>query len=375
MKKSPALHRRTVVLGASLLLAATAGAKGPGSTSFQSLRLGESVRQTALGASGAASMDEPGNGYLNPAALGFLGGRELQFSYNRLLDDMSVGAMGYAQPIRNWGVGASLQYMDFGDFTRTDAQGARTGGAKASDLVAALTAAPRRDNWVPGITLKIARLELDSTALTASALDAGVLFMLPSRGGPPSFWRRQLDRMTFGATARNVGSNIGFAKSQESLPFSLTAGLTHKSPGDRVTTSLDVEKPSGRPDAVLHAGLEARVQDAAFRLGYRTDQDIGPGVSVGAGFKSHDLGFDYAFRPFDRLGEAHRFAVTWRFGRDILERHYQAGLLELRRGNFAEAVIHFDKALLINPRDRRVLRRAVEAARALREQLKGEAAP
>ena len=76
-----------------------------------------------------------------------------------------------------------------------------------------------------------------------------------------------------------------------------------------------------------------------------------------------------SFSPMAKLGDVHRVSLSWRFGRSTLEKYYQKGINEMRHGNYAEAILFFDKALLIDRTNRRVLEKAFEAANALRESL------
>jgi len=341
-----------------------------GRPAFGFLRLGESVRQAALGTAGVADAAEAGNGHLNPAVLGEVRAQEARFAHSRLFDDASLSTLGYARPLARWGVGGQFLYQSYGEIAGYDALGAQTGTTDASDKALSVSLARRGDNVIPGATLKLAQQTLAGVSAFSPALDVGVLLRAPAGLKAPPALGRQLERMTFGAAARNLGYGVKFERSTEPLPRSFALGLTHRSFADALTLSFDIESYLGRAGLSLHLGGEYWLRDGiALRAGYRTDTDVGPGASMGIGFKLGQARLDYAFQPFDELGAFHRIGLSVRFGSAPLETHYQNGVRDMLRGNYAEAILEFDKALAINPEDRRVLRKAMEAADALKKQL------
>jgi tetratricopeptide (TPR) repeat protein len=276
--------------------------------------------------------------------------------------------MSYAYPSQRLGnFSTALQYLDYGDIQGFDSAGARLGKIRASDRLLRLAWAPRRAGILPGVNLKVAQEELDNVTATAFALDMGLLYRLPLDYDASSFFKKQLSRTSFGLAMSHLGPKVKFEERSEELPLTFRLGMAYRSFADALTIALDLERFMGRSEALtLHSGVEAWLKDIlALRLGLRSDQDIGPGISAGLGFKFGAIQVDYAFTPFGDLGDVHRMGVSLRFGRSLLERYYEQGLYQMRLGNYAEAVLLFDKALAINPKDQRVLSKALEAGQAL----------
>lgn len=63
------------------------------------------------------------------------------------------------------------------------------------------------------------------------------------------------------------------------------------------------------------AGADFRVGGGvSLRAGYNSRNDLGNGLSLGAGFRISSLDIDYAYVGFRRTGEAHRVGLTYRWG-------------------------------------------------------------
>ncbi len=362
--------RGSLLIAALLLGPAARAFANSGEYSFQFLSLAGSARQAAMGNTGLAYYDEAGLVQFNPAALSDLKTQQLYFSYHRLFSDIGYSDAAYARPTNRWGnLGGSFRFLDYGHINRSDAVGTQSGNVSASSRMLQLSWAGRGEGLAPGINLKFAQEKLDDVTATAYALDAGVIYHPPTDHAQSHWIGRQLSRLTFGAALRNAGPDVRFINESHKLPLIYGMGLAHHSMADALTLALDLEHAAGRPEAVtLKAGGEIWMQDAiAARIGYRTDQDIGPGISLGLGLKVHDLRIDYSFTPFSQLGDAHRFSLAFRFGRNLVNRYYEQALHEMRLGNHAAAVLLFDKALIIEPKNQALMEKALEAARALED--------
>lgn len=370
-------------LGPAFLLLAllpAAGAGAPGSDSLDFLKLPESARLAAMASAGTAFTDESASTQLNPAALGLLRSQEAYFAYTQLYEGIGYGVMSYAHPAKKAGnFDLTLLHLDYGDIAGADASGVKTGKVSASDRLLRLSWAPQRETFIPGVSVKAVQEKLDGTTATAFLVDAGVLYRLPRDESEerPSFFVSHLRRMSFGASVRNLGTRAKYEGGSGKAPVVMALGTTYRALADALSVSLDIERVSGRPEPLaLRLGGEIWLKDAvALRVGLRSDQDEGPGLSAGAGFKVGAARFDYALSPHGDLGLVHRVGLSFKFGRTAVDRYYEQGLHELRLGNAAEAVILFDKALAVDPKNRRVVEKALEAAKALERFGEPEAAP
>lgn len=94
-------------------------------------------------------------------------------------------------------------------------------------------------------------------------------------------------------------------------------------------------------------------------------------MTYGAGFHAGDLRVDYAFAPLGDLGDTHHVAVTWKFGH-LDQAYYEKGLDFFRQENYAQAIVHFHKALLANPKHAQALVRLNEATEKLEQEWKDD---
>ena len=171
-----------------------------------------------------------------------------------------------------------------------------------------------------------------------------------------------------GLALRNWGPDVSFAQAKEKLPTVLAAGFGCSVFSDRLHLGLDVE--SGE-ETVFRLGGEYWVRDLlALRAGYRSGQDAGGGVSAGMGFKlSSRVDLDYSYSPFGDLGDAHRAALSFRFGGGKAQALYEEGLRKLRQEDYDDAVLLFDKALTLDPSHAPAARQLKEAAEKLKSSI------
>jgi hypothetical protein len=353
---------------ALLALSTGTASAAPGETSFELLRLETGARESAMGRAGVALHDEAGMGEANPATLSTLAGQAARFSYHKFFDDLGQGAAGYARPTDRYGhFAVELQQLDYGSIKGSDPSGLPTGSVQAADRGARLAWSMPRDGFSPGVALKLVQQSLAGVTAQTQAADIGFLWRPRVRND--SLTGRLAGRTSIGFAARNLGGGASFEKAKEKLPTSTALGLSHRAFADGLVLSLEAEKARVRALA-WRVGTELWLKGTvALRAGFRTDDDAGAGVTGGVGVKVGSARLDYAFVPADRLGDAHRVTLSFRFGRSLADRHYEEGLRQLQRGNPAEAILHFDKALLVDPKDRRVLEKAREAANQLRREL------
>ena len=137
---------------------------------------------------------------------------------------------------------------------------------------------------------------------------------------------------------------------------------------ESLTVALDVEKTQGSALAVK-SGIEYWTKDVlAFRLGYDSAYDLGTGLGFGFGFKAVGVQVDYAFSDVGGLGGTHHVGISYRFG-SVAESHYQNGMRYLRLGDFAKAIIEFNRALSVDHSHRRAILRIKEANERLQSRL------
>ena len=360
------------MIAALILLASGAWAAAPGDAGFTFLTLGASARETSMAEAGVALRDDLSGSFLNPAGAGGPSSQQAWFSYEKIFDDVSYGQAGYLHPTEEHGtIAGKLDYLNYGTIAGADAAGLQTGSVSASDRMLSLTWASRRQDITPGVSLKLLQESLADVTATAFALDLGAVYSPGPAADSGSFWARQLSLMSFGTAIRNAGPPARFDTASTQLPLSIVAGAAHRSFKGSLILALDVERAQDRNrPVVVHLGAETWVKDVlALRCGLRTDQDVGVPLTWGVGIKAGSMQIDYAMQLFGALGFTHRIGLTMRFGAGLAESYYEKGLHAMREGNYADAVLLFDKALAVDPKNRKVLRAAMDAAKALEKEL------
>lgn len=330
-------------------------ASGPGTTSLNFLKLGVGARQLGMGSAGVALADDVNGVWWNPAAYGSLQRQELSFLYAKWVEGVAYQHMGYAYPHHQWGTfGVDLTALQVTDVKGFDQRDNPTGDITVQDWSLGVGwGRSLGDRWRVGGVLKGLREQLATVKATGVAADIGVTVQ-PWLSG----WAEGLN---VGGALRNVGPNVKFDQVTSGLPLSTDAGVAYTTGYDALRVAVDWQRPqAGR--SFLKTGFEYWVgEHLALRGGYRSQADVGNGLSLGIGFKAWDLQLDYAFLDQGPFGMAHRVSLLMRFG-GIAEQMYQRGLDHMREGQYAQAILAFNQVLSREPRHRRALRRMQQCA-------------
>ena len=90
--------------------------------------------------------------------------------------------------------------------------------------------------------------------------------------------------------------------------------------GDAFTATVDEVMPF-HSDPYPAAALEYKLRKMfSLRVGYKGDKSLDQELTYGAGFETSVFKVDYAFVPFEDLGDSHRISVTLRFGKNVKRR-------------------------------------------------------
>ncbi|OGR84455.1 MAG: hypothetical protein A3J74_09520 [Elusimicrobia bacterium RIFCSPHIGHO2_02_FULL_57_9] len=347
------------------LLRGPAAGGEPGGSALDFLRLGGGARQAAMGETGLAACDDLGSSFYNPAALAGLGRQEVNLSHTQWLEGISYQQTAYAHPTLNRGtIAGAVHYLSWGDIAGYDAQGGRTGNIKVNDL--ALQAGWGRElrpGFYSGASLKYIQETLDTVTGRTAAADLGFNYR-PSFGGWAS-------RFKYGAAVRNLGPGIKFIDKRENLPWDAGGGMAYRSRDESLTIAAEFSKPA---DNSLHGGVggEFWVMDLlALRMGYKMGGDLSNGFNAGFGIRYGKAQIDYALAHFGALGYTHRVGMSLRFG-GVAEAWYERGMSSMRRGDYEQALLHFDKVLMLKPDHPRALKKLKESHERLVEKEKEE---
>ena len=123
-----------------------------------------------------------------------------------------------------------------------------------------------------------------------------------------------------GFAVNNIGRGLGTSAfpltirtglALRDIPFTL--GSIGKSMNGKIGMALDMVKPVNG-SSYYCAGVEWWIEElVALRLGYKSNQETGSGVTAGLGFKMGRLHLDYAHVDYGYLGVTHRVSLGWKW--------------------------------------------------------------
>lgn len=287
-----------------------AWAADPGEAVFTFLKIGVDARAEAMGGAAAALTEGVGALYYNPAGIAESRKGELQFTYNNWVAGIQSGFVGAVTRLGEaTRVGASIQYLDYGDFRPADASGNPRPDFSASDFAFALTVAREvADRTAFGVTGRFIAESIDGESMTGAAFDAGIIHRLTD------------GHTQIGVAVRNAGAQMttfGDAP-KDKLPLTVVAGLSHQVREAPLILAADALKPSDS-DFGVAVGVEAAVSHSlVLRAGYNSlngrvdtgsDSDKTAGFRLGAGFVFDRLTIDYGLGLMSELGSSHRITL------------------------------------------------------------------
>ena len=215
------LIRKPIVLIVLFSAALTAQAQLGGKSIFRVFDIPSSARLVALGGSPVAVLDNDLNlGLFNPALLNETMKQQVALSYLPYVDKMNFGYASYCHHFDSLGIttSGSVQYVDYGTFTRTDETGAEQGTFRAGEYVLQLGGSHAVDSlFRVGVNVKYIVSNLENYRANAVAADIGGVFEKKAIG------------LTIAATARNLGFvTRSFTETKEKLPLQLQLAATYR---------------------------------------------------------------------------------------------------------------------------------------------------
>jgi len=297
----------TGLLVLALAAAPARAAKYAGTSGLDFLNLDANARAVALGGAYTALASDANALLYNPAGLGRVSASELTFMHDEYVQGLAQEYMSVATV---QGLGASVNYLRFGDVTRTriDAPDGTLGTFGLSDL--ALSGGYGRSflggTLSAGAGLKYLRESVDDIAASGEAVDAGVMYAPPPAPG-----------LTLGASLLNLGPGVRYATQSSPLPTTARLGAAYAFDGLGARHVAAFDLTQQRSDALRWGlGFETTVlRMMALRLGFTSRNDAGLGLTGGVGWAWQALSIDYAFSPYGDLGLAHRISLSFRWGR------------------------------------------------------------
>lgn len=307
------LARASVVAAAIGALCAAPGtaADVAGANAGTVLRISPSARAAALGDAFNAEARGVAAVHHNPAGLAFTPQAEIELMYQSLVLDVGQGAIGAAFPLGArdgaaatgaWGILA--QYVDYGTTRRTvvsGTAGAYQGTFSGQDAVVSVSYGGRLANWGYGATAKFLSSTIDNASASAFAADFGLR------------WQAEGAPVAVGMSIHNLGSSLQYDAKEERLPITFRGGVAWRPLPRWLLVTVDLEKVADERWSA-HAGAELTVAEMLMlRAGYDASLQVDRGLTLGAGFRTGQLGLDYAFIPFGDFGNNHRVGIRYNF--------------------------------------------------------------
>ncbi len=300
------------------------GAQRAGITTAQFLKIGVGARANAMAESFTAVGNDAYALFYNPAGITEFDKSELAIARSEWLVGLKhdfIGGVYHLDAQNSFGVSLiSLQSDDMPVTTEFQPYG--TGAYfKYSDLALAATYARRMtDKFSFGVSVKYVYETLADVKMRGVLVDLG------------TFYWTGLGTTRFAVAVSNFGGQLTPSGSVELVDGTSVSKFQSFSPptifrigfafepyqdeANKVTTSIQLNHPADNSEN-LSLGAEYSYSSTFFlRGGYKINVDeqnysVGAGVRVDARFAL--VYFDYAFTPYQRLGDVHRFSLNLGF--------------------------------------------------------------
>jgi hypothetical protein len=342
------MNKKILVTALALLYAvsAFAGEEKRGEAGFMFLKVPMGARETSLGTTGLTHSSGASAMYWNPANVSLVDGPSFSFSYLNHFAGIATNYAAIAVPMSDIGVfGLSLNYMSYGDITRTtvDNPDGGIGTYAPYDLALGFTYSKQiTDRVSGGMTLKFINSTIDLVEASAYAFDFGFTYNTDFRGlklafvasniGPQTQFqgdgliRTQVVDATTGETAY-----LRYGSEPFELPASVAFGASMDIWRDEVNSVSGTLEQNINSFQVSRTnfGAEYGFKNMFFVRGgftsalksdrdYKTGSASQAGMTFGAGvnYKFNDqfgASVDYGFLDMGALGATHRFSVGVNF--------------------------------------------------------------
>ena len=297
------------LIAVTALLGKTSVASNNGQTAADFLNIGVGARAAAMGGAYTSVSDDATSVYWNPAGLMQLNSSQVVFSHFSWYQDISYEYIAVAYPTMNrWSFGLAASYLNYGSIEGYDINDEPTGDITSTyDLATGISAAYQvNDALSVGLTAKYIVVSLAGLSGAALAADIGA--------------RYDLEKVSFGLSAVNLGQNIELDGTSEKLPAAVRVGFAAKPFGPSMIASLEVCNPF-YGDLSISNGYELSYQDRYYvRAGYsympaQDGREFGQSLSFGVGALMGPAHFDYTFSPDEKSTSEsiHRFSIMFDF--------------------------------------------------------------
>jgi len=288
---------------------------------YEFLRLDRSARVAALGGNSVSLKGDIVGLFQNPASISRETDKSASFSFQKNLMDINAGFIAYGREIHGIGeFGVGFSYVNYGTFTRADAQGNTSGEFSAGDLCVQLGYGRELEQYSfgtlrGGIGLKYIFSNIAEFSSSGLAIDAGLLLDVPD------------EKLQVGISILNLGRQIStYDGLSEALPLDVRIGATTQLEGLPLILSIGfinlADKTNKITDKLKFFTLGGEFllsAEVRLRIGYnnklRQDLSVGStlgfsGISGGLGLELKKFKFDYAFSSLGVIGIQHQLSIA-----------------------------------------------------------------
>ncbi len=312
-----------------------------GETLYSFLNIPSSPKQVALGGVTLTSRNDVSQLLWNPSVLNEAIDGDVAVNYVSYVSDIKMGSLVYSRSIHpKYGIAfLGIQYLDYGDFNRTEASGPEILGQFTSrDLSISLGYGYTFDEILSvGASVKYVSSKIDVYTSSALLYDFGITFLDPRSSFIASLAIRNSGKQLtqFIDREENIQHNVilGFEYTLEHMPmrFYVTFDeinnwdISESNPSNEkvdLLGNVTPEKITALDNAFRHTSIGVELwpeKKFSARIGYNhrkakefqlEEARTGAGLSYGFGFNTKRIKFDYAFAKFQEGAKYSTFGLT-----------------------------------------------------------------
>ncbi|TAE22482.1 MAG: hypothetical protein EAZ92_15730 [Candidatus Kapaibacterium sp.] len=295
--------------------------------SYSFLRNDAGARAAALGGAFVAIHDDPAAVFYNPAVIASADDNQIHATFFKHVADVNSGFFVYNNSLKGLGVSSnsalaqgsvaiSANYVNYGQFARTDRNGMSSGATfGGGDLALAATYANQLDStWFYGVSVKYINSRLDNVSTGAVAVDAGMLYRIPKAN------------VNIGVSVLHAGTQVAsLGTMPDRLPIDVRIGVNHRLRGLPLLINASfarlADSTATLPERFLNFQIGGEFyfgQAVRVRIGYDNQRrrELSPeaqprftGFNAGVGLALPNLGVDYALSIVGMPGMVHRVSL------------------------------------------------------------------
>lgn len=294
-----------------------------GTSGFQFTKIAADARSSGMGLSNVADAMDASSLYWNPGLAGQMESSEVMLGHTQYFADISMEYLAYVHRLKSFAIGASVQYLNSGDMDETTEFNPFGTGRTFRTVHASigLTAAHQvTDLFSYGLTVRYLTERIEEVEINTGAIDFGFFYRVGETG-----LRFSVGLNNFGFDADPGGSTIrttlnGKEEISEfedvSLPTRFIIGTAYdlyESDNLRAVISGQITNPSDNNEQFSFGGelgyMDQFFLRGGYQFGFEEIQLPSGGVGVKLPVTGRTIAADYAFSPYDRLGNLHRIAL------------------------------------------------------------------